>query len=129
LRQLLWEPAHLYPDGVDRAVRIHGGPPGVRYEAAVVNNWARDLPELAAQVQIPVRFSLGAHERVWEAGPDALAEVAALFTAAPRVVVYEQTEGGHNLSLGHTAPAYHATVTSFVDECISTATELNMEAS
>src|SRR6185369_5785919 len=48
-------------------------------------------PELAAQVQIPVRFSLGAHERVWEDGPAALAEVAALFTAAPLVAVHEQT--------------------------------------
>lgn len=129
LRQLLWEPAHLYPDGVDRSVRIRGGPAGVRYEASVVNNWARDLPELAAQVEIPVRFSLGAHERVWEAGPTALAEVAALFTSAPLVSTYEQTDGGHNLSLGHTAAEYHASVTSFVDECSTTATTLNMEAS
>ena len=129
LRQLLWEPAHLYPDGVDRSVRIRGGPAGVRYEASVVNNWARDLPELAAQIEIPVRVSLGAHERVWEAGPGALAEVAALFTAAPRVSTYEQTDGGHNLSLGHTAVEYHASVMKFVDECVSAATDLNMEAS
>ncbi|CAN5773018.1 alpha/beta hydrolase [soil metagenome] len=129
LRQLLWEPAHLYPDGVDRGVRIRNGPAGVQYEASVVSNWSRDLPELAAQVQIPVRFSLGAFERVWEAGPDALAEVAALFTAAPRVSVHEQPDGGHNLSLGHTAPDYHRSVLSFVDECLVAATDFNMEAS
>ncbi len=119
LRQLLWEPAHLYPDGVDRAVRIRNGPSGVRYEASVVQNWASDLPELAAQVEVPVRFSLGAYEQVWQSGPDALTEVAALFTAAPRVAVYEQPDGGHNLSLGHTATDYHTSVTSFVDECVA----------
>jgi pimeloyl-ACP methyl ester carboxylesterase len=122
LRQLLWEPAHLYPDGVDRAVRISNGPSGVRYEASVVTNWATDLPELAAQVRVPVRFSLGAHERVWQSGPDALQQVAALFTAAPRVEVYEQADGGHNLSLGHTAPDYHASVLAFIDECAATTT-------
>jgi pimeloyl-ACP methyl ester carboxylesterase len=137
LRQLLWEPARLYPDGVDRAVRISNGPSGVRYEASVVHNWSRDLPELAARVRVPVRFTLGAHEQVWQSGPDALAEVAALFTNAPRVAVYEQPDGGHNLSLGHTAADYHASVFSFVDECVTaraaetlgTATDFDMEAS
>lgn len=129
LRQLLWEPAELYPDGIDRDVRIRNGPAGVQYEAAVVSNWAADLPKLAAQVQIPVRFSLGAHERVWEAGPAALAEVAALFTAAPLVAVHEQTDGGHNLSLGHTAADYHAGVLAFVDQCVTATTDFDMEAS
>jgi pimeloyl-ACP methyl ester carboxylesterase len=136
LRQLLWEPAQLYPDGVDRAVRIRSGPAGVRYEASVVRTWTRDLPELAAQVRVPVRFSLGSHEQVWETGPAALADVAALFTNAPRVAVYEQPDGGHNLSLGHTAADYHASVFSFVDECVvacaeqsGAATDVNMEAS
>ncbi|MCV7226379.1 alpha/beta hydrolase [Mycolicibacterium komossense] len=130
LRQLLWEPAHLYADGVDRAVRIQGGPAGVRYEASVVSGWARDLPDLAALVQIPVRFSLGAYERVWETGPAALTEVAALFTAAPQVVVHEQAEGGHNLSLGHTAADYHASVLTFVEQCTTgKTTDFTMEGS
>jgi pimeloyl-ACP methyl ester carboxylesterase len=136
LRQLLWEPARLYPDGVDNAVRISNGPSGVRYEASVVHNWARDLPELAERVRVPVRVSLGAYEQVWAAGPAALAEVAALFTGAPRVVVYEQPDGGHNLSLGHTATDYHSSVFSFVDDCIAAcagnsdaATDFDMEAS
>jgi hypothetical protein len=62
--------------------------------------------------------------------------VAALFTNAPRVAVYEQTDGGHNLSLGHTAADYHASVFSFVEECVvacagqsGTATDFDMEAS
>jgi pimeloyl-ACP methyl ester carboxylesterase len=129
LRQLLWEPAHLYPDGASDAVRIRNGPAGVRYEASVINNWARDLPELAARVKLPVRFSLGAYEQVWQSGPAALAEVAALFTAAPLVTVHQQADGGHNLSLGHTARDYHTGVLSFVDQCVVATTDFTMEAS
>ncbi|HKT03719.1 MAG TPA: alpha/beta fold hydrolase [Rugosimonospora sp.] len=117
LRELLWHPAHLYPDELVGGARIAA--PGPAYEAAVVERWAAyDFPELAAKVTVPVHFTLGDHERVWRSGPAALAELAALFGAAPRVAVHEQARGGHNLSLGLTALAYHLTVLSFVEECV-----------
>jgi len=50
-------------------------------------------------------------------GPPALAEIAALFTASPRVVTEEQPGSGHNLSLGLAAPAYHLKVLAFAEEC------------
>lgn len=128
LRELLWEPAELYPDGVAGSVRIKGGPVSPGYEGALVTNWVRDLPELAARVRIPARYTLGEHERVWSTGPAAMAEIAALFTAAPTVRSYQQADGGHNLSLGHIAPTYHRSVLDFADECISTTTDLTMEA-
>ena len=49
----------------------------------------------------------------------AMSELAALFTASPRVVAEEQAGTGHNLSLGHTAQAYHQRVLGFVEECLS----------
>lgn len=128
LRELLWEPADLYPTGVSRSVRIKGGPVSPGYESDLVSNWRRDLPDLAARVGIPVRYTLGEHERVWSTGPTAVTEVAALFTAAPRFVVNDQAAAGHNLSLGHSAPDYHRGVFDFVDECISTTTDLTTEA-
>lgn len=117
LHGLLWRPAHLYP------AEIAGGGPiaarGPDYEAGVVDRWAPlDFPRLAAEVRIPVHFSLGEHEMVWQSGPAALADVAAMFTAAPRVVVCEQAGAGHNLSIGLTATAYHLKVLSFVEECV-----------
>lgn len=131
LRELLWEPARLYPDGMSGAVRIRTGPVGVRYEAAAVSNWSRDLPELAARVRVPVRYTQAEYERVWEATPTAVAEVAAMFTTSPKVTVYEQGSAGHNLSLGHTAAAYHLSVLSFAEECVAAraATDIKMEAS
>ncbi len=120
LRELLWEPAELYPDGVAASVRIKGGPVSPRYEETLVTNWRADLPDLAAQVRIPVRYTLAEHERVWENGPAALAEIAALFTSAPRVVTNEQADSGHNLSLGHAAPVYHRGVLDFAETCMTT---------
>lgn len=117
VRELLWQTAHLYPaEVIDGAVRGSWSP---TYEAVVVANWSRvDFPTLAAQVTVPVRFSLADHEAFWEAGQAGLADVAALFTASPRVIVNEQRDCGHNLSLSLTAAAYHLGVLSFVEECV-----------
>lgn len=128
LRELLWEPADLYPPGVSRSVRIRGGPVSPGYEGDLVSNWRRDLPDLAARIGIPVRYTLGEHERVWATGPSAVAEVADLFTASPRFVANDQRDAGHNLSLGHSAPDYHRGVYEFADECISSTTDLTTEA-
>jgi alpha-beta hydrolase superfamily lysophospholipase len=117
LRDMLWQPARLYPaDFLRQAARISS--PAPAYEGTVSQSWTADFPELAARVRIPVRYSLGDHEMVWRSGSSALAYVAATFTASPRVAVSEQTDGGHNLSLGLSAMAYHLKVLSFVEECV-----------
>jgi hypothetical protein len=67
---------------------------------------------------VPVEFSVADHESVWETTPAALAEIAASFTASPRVVVNEVAHSGHNVSVGLTADAYHRKVLSFIEECI-----------
>ena len=51
-----------------------------------------------------------------------LTEIAALFSDAPRFQINEQRGAGHNISLGHTAAAYHSTVFSFAGECVGTQT-------
>jgi len=117
LRELLWQPAHLYPPEV--LSRITNSSTGALYEAAMVKDWPRkDFPVLAAQVRVPVQFSVAEHERVWKSDPGALAEIAAMFTAAPRFVVNEQVGAGHNLSLSVSAAAYHLKVLSFVEDCV-----------
>ncbi len=114
VRDLIWGPDYLYPAGA--AASIASATPG--YEGDDVRRWPRDFPALAARVRIPVRYSLGDQERVWRSGPAALADIAALFTASPRVVAEEQAGGGHNLSLGLSAMAYHLKVLSFAEECV-----------
>ena len=117
LRELLWQPAHLYPPEVLSG--ITNSSTGALYEATMVKDWPRqDFPALAAQVRVPVQFSFAEHERVWKSDPEALAEIAAIFTAAPRFVVNEQVGAGHNLSLSVSAAAYHLRVLSFVEDCV-----------
>jgi pimeloyl-ACP methyl ester carboxylesterase len=113
-RELIWGPGRLYP--ARAAVGIASPAPG--YEGDEVRDWPRDFPALAARVHVPVHYSLGDHERVWRAGPAGLADIAALFTASPRVVTQEQADGGHNLSLGLSAMAYHLKVLAFAEECV-----------
>lgn len=116
LRGLLWQPESLYPDEIVGGASIASRSPG--YEGTVVETWAEpDFPALAAQIRIPVHYSLGEYEMVWQSGPAALAGIAAMFTASPRVGAGEQAGAGHNLSIGLTATAYHLKVLSFAEEC------------
>lgn len=115
LRELLWEPAELYPDDVLSG--ITNASTGALYEAAMVADWPRhDFAALAAQVRLPVQFSHADHEYIWESGPEALDRIGTMFTTSPRFTINEQTCAGHNLSVGHTAAAYHLKVLSFVEE-------------
>lgn len=117
LRDLLWQPTHLYPAEVLTGAL---SAPGVAYEAGVTANWPRrDFSEVAARVTVPVEFSVAEHESVWESTPESLAAIAALFTASPRVIVNEIADSGHNLSVGVNAARYHQKVMSFIEECIA----------
>ncbi|BCO34448.1 alpha/beta hydrolase [Mycobacterium heckeshornense] len=117
LRELLWHPEWLYPSEVRSGITNSSTAP--EYEHTVVTNWARqDFPALAAQVRVPVQFSVAQYERVWRSDETALTAIAAMFSASPRFTINEQAGAGHNLSLGYTAAAYHLKVFSFVEECV-----------
>ncbi len=117
LRELLWQPAHLYPAEV--LTGITNSSTGALYEATMTKDWPRqDFPALAGEVGVPVQFSVAEHERVWKSDPEALAEIAAMFTGSPRFVINEQVGAGHNLSLSVSAAAYHLKVLSFVEDCV-----------
>ena len=121
LRELLWHPVELYPPEVQGGATVYPGAPP--YEDQMVSNWAReDFPALAPAVRVPVQFSIAEHEKVWQSDPPAQAEIASLFSGAPRFHINEQSEAGHNISLGHTAAVYHSTVLSFADECVNAQT-------
>jgi pimeloyl-ACP methyl ester carboxylesterase len=127
LRELLWQPAHLYPAEV--LTGITNSSSGALYEAMMTKDWPRlDFPPLAAHVRVPVQFTVAEHERVWRSDPAALADIAAMFTASPRFVINEQVGAGHNLSLSVNAAAYHLKVLSFVEECVTARERASAEA-
>ncbi|HEY0225074.1 MAG TPA: alpha/beta hydrolase [Mycobacterium sp.] len=118
LRELLWHPEHLYPPEILTGVTV--SPTAPAYEDQMVSDWARQtFPELAPAVRVPVHFSIAEHEKVWQTDDSALTEITGLFAAAPRFTVHRQQDAGHNISLGHTAPDYHAKVLAFVEECVA----------
>lgn len=117
LLRILWQPEYLYPAEAVGGRQFAG--PGPAYESAVLAEWApREFALTAAQVTVPVHYTLGEHDFVWRTDPVAVADVAGLFTGSPRVVSAVQTDSGHNLSVGFTALAYHLAVLSFVEECV-----------
>jgi pimeloyl-ACP methyl ester carboxylesterase len=116
LRELLWHPTELYPPEVLGGATVYPGAPP--YEDQMVSNWARqDFPALAPGVRVPVQFSFAEYEKVWLADRAAQREIASLFSNTPRFQINQQPGAGHNISLGHTAAAYHSSVFSFADEC------------
>lgn len=115
--KLIWGPPRLYPEDVRGGSAVSAR--GSALEAASLRDWAaEEFLGLAPRIRIPVRYTLGEHERVWRNDPAEMAAVGALFSGAPRVVVNRQAGAGHNLGLGRTAPAYHLTVLAFAEECI-----------
>ncbi|MCV7041763.1 alpha/beta hydrolase [Mycolicibacterium moriokaense] len=129
LREVLWQPAELYPPDVLSGMT--NSSTGALYEMNMTRNWPRqDFPALAPQVRVPVQFSVAEHERVWRSDAEAMAQIAALFSASPRFVTNEQPGTGHNMSLSLNAAAYHNSVLSFVGECVAAKTNTSeaMEA-
>jgi pimeloyl-ACP methyl ester carboxylesterase len=117
MRELLWHPTELYPPEMLGGATVYPGAPP--YEDKMVSNWARqDFPTLAPNVRIPVQFSIAEHEKVWQCDAAAQTEIASMFAHVPRFEINEQSGAGHNISVGHTAAAYHATVFGFADQCV-----------
>jgi hypothetical protein len=112
-------PERLFPDGPNAVLPFSMS---AGFETADVKGCITELPELAARVRIPVHITLGQYERAWSSGPRALADLASVFTASPRVVTQEQADATHLLSVGWTAPSYHLKVLSFAEECAVAAT-------
>jgi pimeloyl-ACP methyl ester carboxylesterase len=118
LREVLWQPAELYPPDVLSGMT--NSSTGARYEVGMTKSWPRqDFPALAPQVRVPVQFSVAEHERVWRSDADVMAQIAAMFTSAPRFVTNHQPGTGHNMSLSLSAAEYHNAVLSFVGECVA----------
>ncbi|HEX9833382.1 MAG TPA: alpha/beta hydrolase, partial [Mycobacterium sp.] len=118
LREVLWQPAGLYPPDVLSGMT--NSSTGARYEVGMTKSWPRqDFPALAPHVRVPVQFSVAEHERVWRSDADAMAQIAAMFASSPRFVTNDQPDTGHNMSLSLNAAAYHKAVLAFVGECVA----------
>ncbi|MEZ0350257.1 alpha/beta hydrolase [Mycobacterium sp. pR1184] len=118
MRDLLWSPANMYPPEVLGGATVSPSAPS--YEDQMVSDWARQtFPTLAPAVRVPVHFSIAEHEKVWQTDDSAVQEIVSMFSGVPRFTLHRQPDAGHNISLSHRAPEYHAKVLGFVDECVA----------
>lgn len=117
-RRRNWGPLRLYPPGTFRAgdTPVEAMPPQELDEAA---RWPGYFHDLAPRVRVPVRLTFAEHEAWWRHDPEALAELASAFGAAPRFTVEHQPGAGHNISLGWAARSYHLRALAFLEECLT----------
>ncbi|MBT2479847.1 alpha/beta fold hydrolase [Streptomyces sp. ISL-94] len=113
--KLNWGPLNLYPRGTFQASRTLLAPTPPR-ESAETLRWPGQYEELAPRVRVPVRLTFAEHEAWWHLDAPTLSAMASRLTAAPSVAVDHLPASGHNISLGHTAPAYHLRVLTFLED-------------
>lgn len=116
LRRLNWGPLGLYPMETFQVSRTVVAPMPER-EVGTVEGWVRLSAVILPRVQVPVRLTFAEHEAWWRHDDDAIADLTARLSAAPRIVVDRSPHAGHNISLGWTARAYHLKALAFVEEC------------
>ncbi len=87
-------------------------------EFAEAQTWGARLPQVAANVRVPVQFIVPEYDHLWRADPEALSHVAEMFTAAPFVDVGMQRMVGHSAELHTLARAFYMKILAFVEECI-----------
>ena len=80
--------------------------------------WGARLPQVAANVRVPVQFIVPEYDGIWRGDPEALSHVAEMFTAAPFVDVAMQRMMGHSAELHTLARAFYMKILAFVEECI-----------
>ena len=117
----IWGSATRYPPDTRAAARAlaprwdSAAPPPDLTDAL---QWMSGYAEIAARITVPVSITMGELEGLWSSTEEDLAELAGLFSAAPRVLHNRQYAGPHNLSLSWAARAYHLNVLAFAEECL-----------
>jgi pimeloyl-ACP methyl ester carboxylesterase len=113
----MYGPAWSYPEE-----QAHYDPerdvPTAAIELAEAQTWGARLPQVAAQVRVPVQFIVPEYDHIWRGEPEALSHVAEMFTSAPFVDVGIQRLTGHSAELHTLARAFYMKILSFVEECI-----------
>ncbi|MCX5262392.1 alpha/beta hydrolase [Streptomyces canus] len=118
LRQLNWGPLSLYPVETFQVSRTAMASMP-EHEIGTVARWKRLSAVLLPRIRVPVRLTFAEHEAWWRHDDDAITDLTARLSAAPRIVVDRLPHAGHNISLGWTARAYHLKALAFVEECVA----------
>jgi hypothetical protein len=83
----------------------------------IVDGWPTGHVKPAAEVVVPVQYTLAEHDALWIVDEDRLAAFAGAFTSAPWVNARIQAGAGHNLDHHRLSRALHLGQLAFAAEC------------
>ena len=115
-REEIWGSHALYPPATVRRERLPLNE-GSAVKDGEGATWPSVLHAMAHRIRVPLRITFGNHDRIWLQDGDELLKLRSLFMHTPCSIEIDP-HGGHNLSLGWAARAYHLKVLSFLEACL-----------
>jgi len=116
-RMLLWGPDWTLQGAFTDRYAAADRPGPVAELVEIKDSWPHDFVGLAAQVQVPVQFAAAEFETIWQVSPQAVAEFAASFSAAPFVVGNRYHAVGHCIDHHALGYAWHLEQFAFALRC------------
>ena len=111
------------PDGsYDEAVLredVESAPLAQPHEIAEAILWERELNSHARRLAVPLMFSLGEHDALWQADDDILELARATFAGVPAGVFSIVKNAGHCIHLHRVAGAHCLRTLAFAEEAVA----------
>jgi pimeloyl-ACP methyl ester carboxylesterase len=117
-RALLYGPEGTIDTDVVEAAQASVEPVPLAEMLEIVDEWPDSVAELAAEVVVPVQYTLAQHG-LWIVDDVRVAAFAGYFTAAPWVDARIQPGAGHNLDHHRISRALHLRQLAFAAECVA----------
>lgn len=114
---VMYGPSWSYPEELAK-LDLERDVPCPMPEFKEAQKWGARLPQVAADVRVPVQFIVPEYDGIWRGDLESLSHVAEMFTAAPFVDVGVQRMMGHSAELHTLARAFYMKILAFVEECI-----------
>lgn len=116
-RALLYGPENTFDADVVDLAKASAEPLPVEEMLEIVGGWPERVAELAADVVVPVQYTLAEHDGLWVADQSRVSAFAGYFTSAPWVDARLQAGAGHNLDHHRLSRALHLRQLAFACEC------------
>jgi pimeloyl-ACP methyl ester carboxylesterase len=116
-RMLLWGPDWTLQSAFTDRYAAADRPAPVAELVEIKHSWPHDFAGLAARVRVPVQFAAAEFDTIWKVAPEAVAEFAAGFTAAPFVVGSQYRAVGHCIDQHALGYAWHLEQFAFTLRC------------
>lgn len=118
-RALLYGPDATIDAGVVEAAQACVEPVLQAEMLEIVDEWPGGVAELAAEVVVPVQYTLAQHDGLWIVDDARVAAFAGYFSAAPWVDARLQPGAGHNLDHHRISRALHLRQLAYAAECVA----------